>query len=133
MDTQAIEAYQAYEEWKAERTTKVGEHHNMVVMVIDPKDKYGFLMTLPDELDEWMDGHCIADVLCEGCPQEAGIYVCTIERHFEQGYSEGYKADGESDYWIVLTDVRKVDVSPYMQHNPHAGQEAHESDRTIGH
>lgn len=93
---------------------KVGEHSNITIAVIDPEDTYGFVVDCNDELCTWMDGHCLADIECKGFPQEAGVYLCTIERHFEQGWSEGYPADGESDYWVVLRDVRKVDLSPYM-------------------
>lgn len=98
-----------------EWSTKVGEHPDMLVAVIDPEGDYGFVVNPDAELRDWIDGHCLADVSqCDNFPQEQGFYVCTIERHFEQGWSEGYRADGESDYWLVLSDIRRVDVTPYL-------------------
>lgn len=98
---------------------KVGEHPNMIIAVIDPEDNYGYMVNPNNDLRGWLDSYCLADSFkCPNFPQEIGVYVCTIERHFTQGYSEGYPAPGESDYWLELQNIRKVDLLPYMEAQP---------------
>ena len=45
-----------------------------------------------------------------GFPEEHGIYSCTIEVIFTQGYFEGYPCDSESDWDIQASDVQKLAV-----------------------
>lgn len=37
---------------------------------------------------------------------QPGIYSATIEFWFQQGYSDGYKADGESEWEFAFVDVK---------------------------
>ena len=46
----------------------------------------------------------------KGFPEEPGIYRCTIDYIFHQGYFEGYPCDGESDWEIVARDFERIDL-----------------------
>lgn len=66
------------------------------------------------ELKKMMDGSLFDDN-CLGTelpsfPKAPGVYLATVEFWFEQGYYDGYKAPGESDYDFILSNVRKVAV-----------------------
>ncbi len=43
-----------------------------------------------------------------GFPTEPGVYRCTIEYIFVQGYFEGYMCDSESDVYINCIDPVKI-------------------------
>ncbi len=43
-----------------------------------------------------------------GFPIRAGVYRCTIEYHFEQGYFEGYTCDSESSWDVYATNIERV-------------------------
>lgn len=91
---------------------KVTEFPNTVIAVT-PSD----LVVLVDgspELVKLMDGAIFDDnsfpETLKRFPHEPGVYLVTIEYWFEQGYFEGYKADGESDLDFAPADIRKIDV-----------------------
>jgi hypothetical protein len=42
-------------------------------------------------------------------PLEPGVYHCLVDFYFEQGYFEGYKADGESNWeFVVKSATQKI-------------------------
>lgn len=45
-----------------------------------------------------------------GFPEDAGIYRCTIEYYFNQGYFEGYSCDSESDWGVVCHEAEKITI-----------------------
>ena len=45
-----------------------------------------------------------------GFPEKAGIYRCTVDFWYEQGYFEGYACDSESDWGISVRDVKRIEV-----------------------
>jgi hypothetical protein len=63
------------------------------------------------ELIKYMDGDMFEDNSpdLETFPTEPGVYVGTVEYWFQQGYFEGYPADGESDIEYAFSDYRKID------------------------
>lgn len=73
----------------------------------------------PDDMEEllegscaWLDGLCLEDncVPAKYLPTEPGFYAATLEFWFEQGYFEGYPANGESSVELTLTNVRKLEI-----------------------
>lgn len=74
----------------------------------------------PDELKELMNGSNFADncIIEHGkgdkddvyptFPTEPGVYLATVEHWFEQGYSEGYRSDGESETTFQVSNARLV-------------------------
>ena len=67
------------------------------------------ILDAPDEILQFFDGCFCEDnefsKWHEG--KEPGIYHCTVDFYFEQGYFEGYKADGESSWEFIVTRVEK--------------------------
>lgn len=45
-----------------------------------------------------------------GFPEQRGLYRCTIEYIFEQGYFEGWKCDSESTWDILCSDVEEITI-----------------------
>jgi len=62
-----------------------------------------FILDAPDEIIQFFDGFFTEDNSFKGVPKEPGIYHCTVDFYFQQGYFEGYKADGESDWEFIVT------------------------------
>ena len=65
------------------------------------------ILDAPDKIIEFFDGFYTEDNSFKGVPEEPGIYHCTVSLYFEQGYFEGYKADGESSWEFVVTRAEK--------------------------
>ena len=65
------------------------------------------ILDSPDEIIKFFDGFYTADNSFKGVPKEPGVYHCTVSFYFEQGYFEGYKADGESSWEFVVTRAEK--------------------------
>jgi hypothetical protein len=55
-----------------------------------------------------MDGTFCEDNSFKNVPTQKGIYLCLIDFYFEQGYFEGYKADGESDWEYVVASAKPL-------------------------
>lgn len=72
-----------------------------------------FLISGDDELKQFMDGSLFEDnsQSIEKFPTKPGVYRCTIEYWFEQGYFEGWRADGESEWDFVPSDIEEIDIS----------------------
>lgn len=90
---------------------KVKEWHNVIVAVT-PNSRLRVLVVGDPELVKFMDGDLFDDNCSDmsSFPKEPGVYQGTIEYHFQQGYYEGYKADGESEWNYVF--VNPVNVTP---------------------
>lgn len=61
----------------------------------------------PDEAFVGMDGCVCEDNCFRSIPSEPGIYLCHVDFYFEQGYFDGYEADGESDWEYRITKVEQ--------------------------
>jgi hypothetical protein len=68
--------------------------------------KSAVLVTYPDEMEDALDGPYLDDNSIEGYPKEPGYYEASAVFWFNQGYCDGYPADGESDWGYKLTDIR---------------------------
>lgn len=44
-------------------------------------------------------------------PDKPGIYNCRVEFWFEQGYFEGYPANGENDWEFRIISAERINVS----------------------
>lgn len=71
-----------------------------------------FLIEGDPDLIKSMDGSNFEDNTQspDKYPKGPGVYICTIEFWFEQGYFEGYKADGESEWDFIPVDVREINL-----------------------
>jgi len=67
--------------------------------------------------EDWLDGLCIEDNsdFMDGFPNEPGFYAATLEFWHEQGYFEGYPANGENDIYVQLKNLRKLEVNDPKQ------------------
>jgi hypothetical protein len=72
------------------------------------------ILDAPDEIIQVFDGffcedNSFKDTWFKKTPLEPGVYHCKVAFYFEQGYFEGYKADGESDWeFVVLSAEQKI-------------------------
>jgi hypothetical protein len=71
------------------------------------------LVDIPAEMAESgvLDGDSLDDNAFTETPTEAGFYRATAEVWFQQGYMDGYPADGESEIEIRTVDVERVEAS----------------------
>lgn len=90
---------------------KILEFPNCIVAVT--ADKFAYLVAPNPPLQKWMDGVCFEDHRAYGAPAAPGVYRATVEVWFEQGYSEGYPADGESDWELKLTNVERISIENF--------------------
>jgi hypothetical protein len=81
-------------------------------------DKRASLVAPNPPLQKWMDGVCFEDYRVYGCVAAPGIYRADIEVWFEQGYSEGYPADGESDWDLRFTNVERISIENFWPSAP---------------
>jgi len=75
----------------------------MTIGVSRVEPKTPFILDAPDEIISIFDGFFTEDNSFKGVPKEPGIYHCTVDFYFEQGYFEGHEADGESDWEFIIT------------------------------
>ena len=90
---------------------KIEEYGNCVIATM--ADGFTYLVAPNAGLQEWMDGVCFEDYRAANTPSIPGVYRATIEVWFEQGYSEGYLADGESDWEFKLTSVEPIAIDNF--------------------
>lgn len=57
-----------------------------------------------------MDGAFCDDNGFKNVPSEKGIYLCQVDFYFEQGYSDGYEADGESDWEYKIVKANPLTI-----------------------
>ena len=91
---------------------KTAEFPNTIIGVT--ADGSRVLLMGDQELAKYFDGHlfednCVSDKL-PTFPTEPGVYRATVEYYFEQGYCDGSKADGESEWDYRLRDVVRVEM-----------------------
>jgi hypothetical protein len=70
------------------------------------------VIVAPKDAMVFMDGTFCEDNSFKNVPTEKGIYLCWIEFYFEQGYSDGYKADGESDWEYYVVAIQPLVALP---------------------
>jgi len=70
-------------------------------------NKDAVIIDFPEDLINTLDGCFCADNEFKNIPQEPGFYKCKVDFDFEQGYFEGYKADGENTWEYIITDCQK--------------------------
>ena len=89
---------------------KKGEFPNTMIGV--SLDGWPFLIKGDPELVKLMDGASFADnsQSIEEFPKKAGVYICTIEFWFEQGYFEGWEAYGESEWDFIPINIKEIEV-----------------------
>lgn len=75
------------------------------------------VIVAPKDAMVGMDGTFCEDNSFKNVPTEEGIYLCWIEFYFEQGYSEGYKADGESDWEYYVVAIQPLVILPDVSHS----------------
>ena len=80
-------------------------HEATFEAIIAVADGASLILAAPKEAVDMFDGPYPDDNSFEGVPETTGLYLCTVEFHFEQGYADGYKADGESDWKHVVTNA----------------------------
>lgn len=69
------------------------------------------VIVAPKDAMVGMDGTFCEDNSFKNVPTVDGIYLCWVDFYFEQGYFEGYKADGESDWeYIVVKAIPLADL-----------------------
>ena len=66
------------------------------------------VIVAPKDAMVGMDGTFCEDNSFKNVPTQRGIYLCDIDFYFEQGYSDGYKADGESDWEYDVVAVKSL-------------------------
>lgn len=66
------------------------------------------VISAPKDALVGMDGDFCEDNGFKNVPTEKGLYHCWIEFWFEQGYFEGYKADGESDWEYKIIGIQPL-------------------------
>ena len=70
------------------------------------------VIVAPKDAMVGMDGTFCEDNSFKNVPTQRGIYLCWIEFYFEQGYSDGYKADGESDWEYDVVAIQPLAQLP---------------------
>ena len=70
------------------------------------------ILDAPDEIIRFFDGffcedNSFKDTWFKAISLEPGIYHCRVDFYFQQGYFEGYQADGESDWEFIVTSAEQ--------------------------
>lgn len=73
--------------------------------------KSAVLVTYPDKMSDSLDGPFLEDNSIGKYPPEPGHYQAKAVFWFNQGYYDGYPADGESDWGYTLTEIRRLSES----------------------
>ncbi len=94
------------------------EHVATFKAIIAVGNDCGLILAAPQEAMEAFDGVFCEDNSFEGVPQTTGLYLCTVEFHFSQGYFEGYRNDGENDWKHVVT--KSLPIMPKMPDVTHS-------------
>lgn len=77
-----------------------------LIIVVTSKDS--FIADYPEEMEEYLDGYFCEDNNIDNVPTERGIYECEAKYWFEQGYCDGYPADGESESGFDVIESTKL-------------------------
>lgn len=68
------------------------------------------IVDFPEELRGTLDGGICSDNAFYNEPTEPGVYKCHTEFRFEQGYCDGFPADGENTWEYTVVKYEKVDL-----------------------
>lgn len=73
-------------------------------------DGTAIAVSFPEKHKQGMDGPFLEDNNFKGLPEnlEPGFYKGLMDFDFYQGYCDGYRADGESDWTFTVTKYEKV-------------------------
>ena len=102
---------------------KMIEYDNVIIAVTAFGEPV--LVDAPQEMVSMFDGPFFEDNAISSIkkyPTIPGVYRCKIRYEFYQGYFEGWKADGESDWDFAPLEVVKLDL-PHTSPNGDGGQE----------
>jgi hypothetical protein len=69
-----------------------------------------FVVEFPESHKKGLDGSHFDDNNINGIPKDLGpgCYRGVMDFRFQQGYSEGFRADGESEWEFTVTKYEKV-------------------------
>lgn len=84
------------------------KNKDIVKFIIVVTSKDSFVADYPDEIESLIDGYNCDDNYIDNVPIEKGVYECNAEFWFEQGYCDGYPADGESEWGFKIIDNKKL-------------------------
>ncbi len=82
--------------------------YEMVIAVSAIEPETPVILQAPDEIKGIFDGLFCKDNAFYGVPDKPGVYNCTVNFEFHQGYFEGYRADGESDWSFTVKTAHLV-------------------------
>jgi hypothetical protein len=73
---------------------------------------HAYIIEVPKERETWFDGSHMNDQF-EEFPDniEPGVYRGTFSFEFQQGFFEGYPADGESSVYLTLEKYSRVTLT----------------------
>lgn len=80
--------------------------------VIAVSHDLAMILLAPDNALADMDGPFCQDNSFENIPVIPGVYLCSVDFYFYQGYYEGYKAYGESSWKYVITNSESLIALP---------------------
>ncbi|HTP25580.1 MAG TPA: hypothetical protein VMK12_07975, partial [Anaeromyxobacteraceae bacterium] len=74
----------------------------------DPKQPDGVVVSLPQEWEWLFDGPYLSDNQVRKVPSEVGCYGVKVQIHYSLGYMDGYRAPGEDDWELEITEARRL-------------------------
>jgi len=81
-------------------------------ILVSTQTGYAYLVEADEEIMKGVDGLLLEDNDFRNIPEKPGVYLCRVEFFFQQGYSEGYQADGESEwYYEIISAVPQEALS----------------------
>jgi hypothetical protein len=83
------------------------------------------VIAAPKDAMVGMDGSFCDDNGFNDVPPEPGIYLCDVDFYFEQGYCDGYRADGESDWEYHVTKAKPLVMIPDVSNSWEITDEQH--------
>ena len=85
-------------------------------MIIAVAGEQGLIIDVPKEIADIFDGIYCDDNSFKDVPKETGVYICNVEFYFHQGYFEGYKANGESDWEFKVISHKKIEIPVILKY-----------------
>jgi len=79
------------------------------IIAVGEVENFAQVISAPKDAIVGMDGSFCEDNSFKDVPEDIGVYLCDVDFYFEQGYCDGYKADGESDW-----EYRVVKATPLI-------------------
>ena len=81
---------------------------SIIKLIIIVTNRDSFIADYPDEIENLIEGYFCEDNWISNIPTEKGIYECDAKYWFEQGYCDGYPADGESECGFEIISSKKL-------------------------